>query len=103
MVPEGKARDSGPEFSAGGVDVMLVCPSGLCRSVIPGGKGKSRVEPASGGRVLLEGEKMRDSAAASETESGKSSVDMFGIRGGDVFTPPPMLAGSAKLSGLPED
>lgn len=102
MVPGGKARDSGPDFSAGGVDVLLACPSRLCRSVIRGDKGKSGVEPASGGRVVLEGEKMRDSAAASETESGKSSVDRFGIWGGGVFTPL-MSAGSAKLSVLPDE
>ena len=29
MVPGGKARDSGPDFRAGGVKVVLACPSGF--------------------------------------------------------------------------
>jgi hypothetical protein len=102
-VPGGNARDRGPDFCVGGVAVMLACPSGLRRSVIPGGKGKPRVESACGRRIVLGGAKPLDSAAASETDSGKSSVDMFGIRGGGVFTAPAVSVGSAELSALPAE
>ncbi len=71
--------------------------------MIPGGKGKPGVEAACGSRVALEGEETLDSAADSETESGKSSVDMFGIRGGCVFMPPAMSVGTVKLLVLPAE
>ena len=71
--------------------------------MIPGGKGKRRVEPACGSRVVLEGENTLDSAAASEPESGKFGVDMFGICGGGVFMPPAMSVGSVKLLVLPAE
>ena len=99
----GNARDSDPDFNAGGVGLRLACPNGLWCSVVPGGKGKSEVEPDCGSRVALDGAKTLAAAALSETESGKSGVEMFGIWGGGEFKLPAVFVGSAKLLVLPAE
>ena len=97
----GKLRASGPDFNTGGVGVRVACANGLWCSVMPGGKGKSEGEPDCGARAMLEGENTLDSVAVPKAESGKSSVDLFGISGRLIVLA--MFVGSAKLCVLPAD